>query len=292
MPPPKVRDMMAWVEGRAVTLASATIPLNDHGFLFGDSVYETMRTYSGRLFRLEDHLVRLRRSAAGLRLPIPWSDEQFRDELERFRAHLPGEEHYLRLIVTRGSGELSYTLDPAQEPRMLVLGGPFVPVSERVFAEGLTAVVVSLRRNHPEALPPGLKTGNLLNARLSMMEAQSRGADEAILLNQAGELAEAASSNLFVVLPPGVLATPSLESGILAGVTRGVLLELAAELELQVREDRLPAALLEEAEEAFLSSTGRSIAPLRSVDGRPLAPVPGPVTARLMREFRERFGGL
>lgn len=282
---------MALVDGRVVPAREARIPLCDHGFLFGDSVYETMRTFRGRLFRLPDHLQRLRESAAGLRLSVPWSDRQIEEQIEGFRARLPGEEHYLRLIVSRGRGHLTYEPDPHQRPRMVLLGGPLQPLPREQLEQGLKAAVVSIRRTSPSSLNPGLKTGNLLNARLAFLEARERGADEAILLNLQGEVAEAATSNLFLVLPGGVLATPSVESGLLVGVTRGVVLELARQMGIPVREERLPATCLEEAEEAFLTSTTRSICCIRELDGRPLA-TPGPLTRRLIEAFVAHAGGL
>jgi branched-chain amino acid aminotransferase len=283
--------MKVWLEGRVVPLARACVPVCDHGFLYGDSVYETMRTFGGRLFRLQDHLRRLRSSAAGLRLDVAWSDEDLAALLESFRAQLEGEEHYLRLILTRGSADLGYDWQPGQRPRLLILGGPFTPVPPEVLDRGLRAATVSVPRSLPHPGMPGLKTGNLLNLRLGHMEAREKGADEAIMLNLQGELAEASSSNLFLVLPGPVLATPSIESGCLPGVTRTVVLELARQDGMSVREERLPGGLLARAEEVFLTSTTRSIAPVACLDGRPLA-CPGPVTRRLRDLFRAYAGGL
>jgi branched-chain amino acid aminotransferase len=288
MPPPPVERMMAEVDGTVTPLAQARLPLHDHGFLFGDSVYETVRTYGGKLFHLEDHLKRLHRSADGLNLRIPWSDNELQRRLDSFRTHLEGEEHYLRLIITRGSGELRY-LATGQEPRLVLMGGP-LPPPDPALEQGLTAAVVSVKRSH--AVDPRMKTGNLLNARMAALEARQRGAQEAILLNHRGELTEGATSNLFLVLEGKVLATPSIDSGILDGITRSVHLKLAAELGLTIREERLPAALLTEAREAFLSSSSRPVAPLRKIDGRALEPVPGPLTVRLRESFQAYSGGL
>lgn len=291
MPPPTTDSMLVWAEGRVVPFREATLPLADHGFLYGDSLYETMRTFRGRLFRVPEHLRRLRATARGLRIHVEWSDEQLLAWIEELRAHLPGQEHYLRLVITRGSGQLSYEPDPRQQPRLLILGGPFEPASRASLGRGLTAVTVGVPRSVPNPRVPGLKTGNLLNSRLGFFEARDRGADEAIMLTRSGHLAEGANTNLFLILPGGTLATPSLDSEILEGVTRSILLDLARSEGLPVREELLPAALLGEAEEAFLSSTTRSVAPLRSVDGRDLA-CPGPVTLRLMDAFEALAGGL
>ncbi len=283
--------MWVWTDGSVQPLREARLALNDHGFLYGDSIYEAMRTFGGHLFRLPEHLRRLRATARGVRLGLEWTDRQLEEWIADLRSHLPEGEHYVRLILTRGPGELSYAADPHQQPRLLLLGGPFQPMVREDLERGLTAVTVDVPRSVPNPRLPGLKTGNLLNSRLAFFEARERGADEALLLNRAGFLAEGASSNLFLVLPGEVLATPSLESEILEGVTRTVLLEVARGLGLEVREELLPLALLGQAREAFLSSTTRSMAPLRQVDGRSLD-CPGPVTRRLMDAFVQATGGL
>ena len=291
VPPPRVSDMLAWIGGSVLPLRDARIPVNDHGFLYGDSVYETVRTFQGELFRLSDHLRRLRTTARGLRIPIEWSDPQLAGWVEELRGHLPVGEHYIRLLVTRGPGEFSYAPDPSQKPTLMILGGPFQATAREVLEKGLAAVTVGIPRSVPNPRNPGLKTGNLLNSRLAFFEAIERGADEALLLTRSGHLAEGSSSNLFLILPGEVLATPSIESEILEGVTRTVLLELAREMGLEVREEELPAECLAQSEEAFLSSTSRSVAPLRSIDGRELG-CPGPVTRRLMDGFIRLAGGL
>lgn len=291
MPPPSLKDMLAWVGGSVVPLREATIPIVDHGFLYGDSLYETLRTFGGQLFRLSDHFRRMRATARGLRIPVEWTDEQLEGWVADLRRHLPGEEHYIRLILTRGPGELSYAPDPLQHPTLLLLGGPFEPATRESLERGLAAVTVDIPRSVPNPRMPGLKTGNLLNSRLGFLEARERGADEALMLTRSGHVAEGANTNFFLVLPGEVLATPSLESEILEGVTRSCLLELARSSGLQVREELLPASVLDEAEEAFLSSTTRSVAPLRSVNGRELR-CPGPVTRRMMDAFSALAGGL
>lgn len=283
--------MLAWVGGTVVPLEEARVSVADHGFLYGDSLYETLRTFEGRLFRLPEHFRRLRRTAEGLRIPVRWTDEELEGYVADLRRYLPGREHYLRLILTRGVGDLGYDPDPLQEPTLLILGGPFQPSTWESLERGLTAVTVSTPRSVPDPRRPGLKTGNLLNSRIGFLEARERGADEALMLTRSGHLAEGASSNVFLVLPGEVLATPSLDSEILEGVTRSILLDLARDLGLQVREELLPASVLGECTEAFLSSTTRSVAPLRSLDGRGLR-CPGPVTLRLMEAFRALAGGL
>lgn len=289
-PPPEL--MWARIEGQNQPMTEARIPVLDHGFLYGDSVYETLRTFGGKVFHLEAHMARLRRSAEGLRIPLPWDDERFSQEIEALRSDLPAGEHYLRVIVTRGDGPMTYALDSSQKARVVILGGPFQNLPEETFSQGLRAVVVSVKRLASGTLDPSLKTGNLLNLRLASMEAASKGAEVALLLNSQGHLTEAASSNLFLVMPGPVLTTPRPEAGILRGVTRDVILKLGRDLGLKVSEQDVPRDYLETAEEGFVTGTTRTIAPLCSLDGRDLSNVPGPVTCQLMQAFRDYAGGI
>lgn len=283
--------MWARIEGRNQPLTEARIPVLDHGFLYGDSVYETLRSFGGQVFRLPEHLTRLRRSAQGLRIPLPWDDARFAQEIEALRQDLGEGEHYLRVIVTRGDGPMTYALDPNQPARVVILGGPFEELPPETFSEGLAAVVVGVKRLLASTLDPSLKTGNLLNLRLASMEAHSKGAEVALLLNAEGHLTESASANLFLVMPGPVLTTPRPESGILQGVTRNVVLELARAIGMEVSERDVPQDFLKTAEEAFLTGTTRTIAPLRSLNGRKLETIPGPETVKLMEAFREHAGG-
>lgn len=287
MAAPPVEQMWARVDGQNRPALESRVSVADHGVLYGDSVYETMRTYGGKIFRLQDHLDRLRASARGVRMELPWSDAELEAEIAALA--LPGEL-YIRVLVLRGTANLDYARNAAQHPTLVVLAGPFVPTPERVYSEGLRAGVVGVRRNLNTALSPNYKTGNLLNARLAHMEARERGWDEALMLNVEGHLTEAAASNLFLVLE-GELCTPRVSDGILEGVTRRVILERARDLGLPCREASLPEACLQRCSEAFLCSTTRAVGPLGAVEGRSL-PVPGPVTARLMEAFRAYAGGL
>ncbi|MEW6283475.1 MAG: aminotransferase class IV [Candidatus Eremiobacterota bacterium] len=288
---PRLEEMWVRAGGRNVPAREATVCVMDHGFLYGDGVYETLRTYGGQPFRFEDHVARFRQSAAGVRIPFGYSDRQLLEELEALRSALPAGDHYLRMVLTRGVADLGYGLDPRQEPRLLILGGPFHDPPEWTWSRGLKAGVVSVRRTSVRALSPGYKTCNLLNARLGHLEALDRGWDEALMLNDQGNLTESSASNLFLVLPSGDLTTPDLSEGLLGGVTRAVLLELADREGIPARIEALPAGVLAQCSEAFLSSTTRAVGPIGELDGRDL-PVPGPVTARLIRAFRDYAGGL
>jgi branched-chain amino acid aminotransferase len=277
----------ASVDGEVVPAEEARVSVLDNGFTFGDSVYETLRTYGGRPFRLDRHLQRLRGSAGRLGIGLPLGDPQLAGRLDALLARAGNAESYIRLIVTRGRGDISYNFDRVQGPTVVMVVKPYQPYPEQHFRDGVDVIIASIRRNHPQALDPAIKSCNLLNNILAVREAQARGAAEALLLNQAGDVAEGASTNVFVVRS-GAVVTPPLEAGILAGITRELVLELARRLGLDAREERVGVGDLRGADEAFLTSTTRELAPVRAVDGSPLGSgKPGATTLRLLATFRE-----
>lgn len=273
-----------WIDGVVVPEAEARISIFDHGFLYGDSVYEAIRTFGKKIFLLDEHLQRLRRSASGVGIPVP-------DEVETaIQAVLKTDEtdRLLRVILTRGVGPVGYEIVLDQKPTLIVLSRPVPVYPARYYTEGISLAVVSVRRNSRQSLDPSLKTSNLLNVRLAYMESRRDGADDAIMLNNRGEVAEASGSNVFVVTG-GRLWTPPLDAGILEGCTRDFVMRRLADLE--VCEDPMPRAALEQAEEMFITSTTRSIMPVTRLDGRPVGEGrPGPVTRRLMQKFEEVVG--
>jgi len=276
----------ASVNGHITPAAEARVSVLDNGFTFGDSVYETLRTYGGRPFALSRHLRRLRTSAGRIGVTLPLSDQVMSERLAALLAAGGNRESYIRMIVTRGVGDISYHFDGVQGPTVVMAVKPYVALAERDYTEGVVASLVSVRRNAPEALDPGIKACNLLNNILAMQEAQSKGAIEAIMLNRHGEVAEGAGSNVFLVRHGEVL-TPPLSAGILSGITREVLLELAPEAGVTIRERTLWPDDLRSADEAFFTSTLKELAPIRAIDGRPVGSgAPGPVTRRLLAAFR------
>jgi branched-chain amino acid aminotransferase len=277
----------ASVDGNVVPAEEARVSALDNGFTFGDSVYETLRTYGGRPFHLDRHLGRLRRSAGRLAIEIPLSDGDLAGRLDALLARAANDESYIRMIVSRGVGDISYRFERVKGPTVVMAVRPYEPPPESHFAEGIAVIVSSVRRNHPSALDPAIKSCNLINNILAVREAQARGAVEALLLNAAGDLAEGASSNVFLVRS-GTLLTPPLDAGILPGITREVVLELAARNDIPAREQRLTVEDLFGADEAFITSTLKEVAPVRTVDGRPLGNGrPGPVTLKLLSTLRE-----
>jgi branched-chain amino acid aminotransferase len=276
----------ASVNGNVVPIEEARVSVLDNGFTFGDSVYETLRTYLGRPFELSRHLQRLRASAARLGFEVPLTDQVLSARLDAVLARAQNTESYIRLIVSRGVGDISYHFERVKGPTVVIVVKPCETYPEAHYREGVTLAVVSIRRNHPRALDPAIKSSNLLNNILAVREAQSRGAEEALLLNDDDEITEGASTNLFIG-KSGSLLTPPLAAGILAGVTRAVVFDLALSLGLPLREETLRVAHLLAADEAFLTSTTREAVPVRAVDGTPIGSGrPGPLTRRILEAFR------
>jgi branched-chain amino acid aminotransferase len=278
--------MFASVNGEVVPVEEARVSVLDNGFTFGDSAYETIRTYRGRPFEWGRHVRRLRASAGRLGFEIPLTDAQLLARLDAVLLRAVNPESYIRLIVSRGVGDISYHFERVKGPTVVMVVKPHQDFPDAHYTEGVDVALVDVRRNHPRALDPAIKSSNLLNNVLAVREAQSRGAEEAVLLNQAGHLAEGASTNVFVVRA-GKLRTPPLATGILAGITREIVLELAAGLSIDAGEETLGAEDLRKADEAFLTSSTREIVPIRRVDGQPVGDGrPGPVTRRLLEAFR------
>jgi branched-chain amino acid aminotransferase len=281
------------VNGLIADQEHARVSVFDHGFLYGEGIYETLRTYNGQPFLFDRHMRRLRNSAGMLTLPIPISDAEigtrFLDTLQAGGLiGGPGKEAYIRLMITRGVGELSYDPAACPAPSIIVIVKPQIDPPRDAFERGVAAVIVSTVRNHPGTVNPLIKSNNLLNNALAMQEAVRRGAFEGIMRNYRGELAECTTSNLFIVRN-GAALTPPLDAGLLPGITREFLFEIGAERGIEVRE----AVLLDEdlfgADEAFLTGTTRELVPIVRVDDRPIGTGhPGPLTSTLLQAFRQK----
>jgi branched-chain amino acid aminotransferase len=273
------------VGGRICSPENAHISVFDRGFLYGDSVYETIATSGGRLFALDEHLDRLERSAAHLAMTLP-PRPRIERAIEETVAAAGNPETRVRVMVTRGAGPLE--LDPAAalEPALVVIAQPLGGPSRQMYDGGVSAAIVAVVRNLPGAIDPAVKSGNYLNNVLALQEARRRfpGAHEAILCAAGGSIAEGASSNVFLVTG-GEVVTPALAVGILAGVTRSKVLELARAEGIPCRETNfLAPADLRAATEVFLTSAARGVLPVTSMDGRAVGSgMPGPVTQRLMK---------
>lgn len=285
---------LANVNGAIAPIDRAVISVTDHGFLYGESVYETIRTYGRRAFLVRRHLERLERSAASIMLALPWTRHHIAGEVHRTLA-VAGEgpgEYAIRIVATRGNGPFGY--DPAlcPEPNLVILVRRLSEPASDPRATGVTAAIASVRRNPIESLDPRIKSSNLLNNILAAHDARRAGADEAVLFNTAGFLSEGTQSNIFFVAR-GTLHTPSLDCGLLSGVTRDLVLDLAAAMGIPREEGRYRREELEAADEAFFTSTTRELLPICRLDGRPVGGRrPGPVTLRLHDGYRalvERF---
>ena len=280
------------VNGRIAGERDAVIPVLDHGFLYGEGVYETLRTYAQKPFLFGRHMTRLRRSASMIALDLNFSDAELRTAIEQTMAAaaLGRDEAYIRVLVTRGIGELTYDIKATPTPSVVVIVKPQVDPPPEAYRDGVKAVIVSVMRNHPGTVNPMIKSNNLMNSALAMQEAYRHGAFEGVMRNYRGELAECTTSNLFIV-KGGAALTPPLDAGLLPGITREFLFDVGREIGVEVREQVLHDADLFAADEAFLTSTTREAVPITTVDGRPIgAGRPGPVTMRLLEGFRRRAG--
>ena len=282
--------MKVWIDGQVVEEREARIPVTDHGLLYGDGVFEGLRVYARRVFRLGDHMRRFEAGARAIGLALPGGIAfAHKVVLETARAY-GQDEAYMRLVVTRGSGELGVDPTRCSEPRLFCIADKIRLYPPEKLERGISLVTASLRRPALDALDPRIKSLNYLNSVLAKREARLRDADEALILNARGEVAEASVANVFVVRG-GTLLTPPPNDGALEGVTRRSVLELAAELGIPSREQTLSRFDLFSADEVFLSGTGARIVAVASFDDEPIGPADretrGPLTARIDRAFAD-----
>jgi branched-chain amino acid aminotransferase len=275
------------VNGRISSDTDAVISVFDHGFLYGEGIYETLRTYDRRPFLYDRHMRRMRRSAQLISLSLPFSDEDLRAQIESTMqaADLPGEA-YVRVLVPRGIGELTYDLSATPTPSVVILVKAHSDPPADAYADGVSVVIVDVVRNHPATVNPMIKSNNLLNCALAMQEAYRHGAFEGVMRNYQGELTECTTSNLFIVRG-GAAVTPPLTAGLLPGITREYLFDIGRDTGIDIREEVLRDADLFGADEAFLTSTTRELVPITTVNGRAVGTgKPGPVTQALLEGFR------
>jgi branched-chain amino acid aminotransferase len=284
------------VNGKITDGTHATISIFDHGFLYGEGVYEVMRTYNGEPFLFDRHMNRLRASAEKIALDVPFADEEFlRRSVATMTAANLGQrgptgtaEAYIRILLTRGIGELTYDPAATPVPSVVVIVKPLAVPAARDFANGVKVCMVDIIRNHPRSVSPLIKSNNLLNNALCMQQALRRGGVEGVFRNYRGELSECSQSNLFIVTNE-VVRTPALEAGLLPGITRGFVFELGSEAGVNVEEAILKDDDLFDADEAFLTSTTKELVPIVQVDDRRIgAGVPGATTQKLLAAYRRR----
>ena len=289
-----------YVNGRITGEREAVIPVLDHGFLYGEGVYEVMRTYQRKPFLYGAHIDRMRRSAGMINLTVPFTDAEFLARIEETAAVFyesqgaagAAAEMYIRVLLTRGVGQMTYDPAACPVPSLVIIIKPQVDPPAHAYEKGVKVILVPVVRNHPFSINPLIKSNNLLNNALASQFAARQGGFEAIMRNYRSEISECSQSNLFVV-KNGEVLTPPIEAGLLAGITRAFVFDVGTACGLTVRETTLHDADLFGADEMFLTSTTREIVPIVTVNDSQIGDgVPGAVTRRLLAEFRRQVAAM
>jgi len=279
--------LMSYVNGRYVPKEEATVSVYDHGYLYGDGVFEGIRAYQGRIFRLEAHLDRLYDSARYLMLEIPLRKEEMKEVILETVRRSGMQDAYIRPVVSRGVGDLGLDPRKCKSATVVVIVDTIQLYPKEAYERGLRAITATTRKVRPDALSPQAKTLNYLNNIMARVEANQAGVDEAIMLTGDGYICECSADNLFIVRD-GEVWTPPPYLGILKGITRTAVLELAGKLEVPAVERVFTPYDLYTANECFLTGTGAEIGPLVEVDGRRIGSgSPGPVSLRMVKAFRD-----
>ncbi len=276
-----------YISGKLYEKSDAKISVFDHGLLYGDGVFEGIRAYSGHVFRLKAHVDRLFESARSIHLRIPMSHHEMAHAIEDTLRQNGLVDAYIRVVVTRGAGSLG--LDPRKttDPQVIVITDKISLYPEELYEHGLKIITAATTRNHPNAVNPRIKSLNYLNNILAKIEGTQAGCLEALMLNHKGDVAECTGDNLFIV-KKGVVHTPSVDSGILEGITRAAVIELAIQAGLEVVERTMDRHDVYTADECFLTGTAAELIPVVECDGRPIGEgKPGSVTRDLRRRFLE-----
>ncbi|MHC4400736.1 MAG: branched-chain-amino-acid transaminase [Planctomycetota bacterium] len=280
-------SLKVYIDGKLFDEEEARISVFDHGLLYGDGVFEGIRSYAGKVFRLREHLDRLWTSAKAILLEIPISKDEMAQAIEHTLAQNGIEEDYIRVVVTRGRGDLGIDPGLCKGPQVIIIASHISLYSDDLYEKGLEIITVATARNHPASLNPRIKSLNYLNNILAKIEGKQADCVEALMLNHKGEVAECTGDNVFLVRD-GVLLTPPIDAGILEGITRAAVIELAGEAGIEVREVSLTRHDVYVADECFLTGTAAEVVPVVKVDSRPIGDgAPGPLTRDVMRRFRQ-----
>ena len=278
--------MKIFIDGKYCDEKNAKISVFDHGLLYGDGIFEGIRAYNGRVFKLKEHLDRLFYSAKAILLNIPMTPAEITQAIVRTCRRNRIRDGYIRLVITRGVGTLGLNPRSCRNPSVIVIADKIQLYPPEFYEDGLTIVTVPTTRNLHSALNPAIKSLNYLNNILAKIEANNSGCEEAVMLNAEGFVSECSGDNVFI-LKGRQLFTPPLSAGALYGITRGVAIELAREAGLEVAEPNLTRYDLFNADEMFLTGTGAEIIPVVKMDGRVIGSgKPGPITRDLVRRFR------
>jgi len=281
-------SLKVYIGGKFVDKEDAKISVYDHGLLYGDGVFEGIRSYAGQVFRMKEHVDRLYESARAIHLVIPMTREEMAKAIEATLAINNFTDAYIRLVVTRGAGSLG--LDPRRttDPQVIIITDSISLYPEEYYENGLAIITAGTIRNHPAALSPRIKSLNYLNNILAKIEGTNAGCLEALMLNHSGYVAECTGDNIFIV-KQGVIHTPSIDAGILDGITRQAVIDLATSLGIVVIERTMERHDIMTADECFLTGTAAEVIPVTKLDGRPIGD--GEV-GPLSRKLRAAYGKL
>jgi len=278
--------LLVYINGEFVPESEAKVSVFDHGFLYGDGVFEGIRAYNGRVFKLKEHIDRMYDCAKVIKLKIPLTKQEFMDAiLETLRKNRL-RDAYIRPIVTRGVGDLGLNPEVCTNPQVIIITKPWGAMYGDLYEKGLRAVTVTVRRNAIDSLPPNIKSLNYLNNILAKIEANAKGGDEAIFLDHNGYISEGSGDNIFVIKNEVVYTPPTLNN--LRGITRAVTVEIIKKLGIPFKETNLGLFDLYSADEMFVTGTAAEICPITEIDGRVVGDgKPGEITKKLMQEFRK-----
>ena len=291
MPPKKI-----WFNGKLVPPEQATVSVYDHGLLYGDGVFEGIRAYNGRIFKMDSHLKRLYASAAAVRLEIPYEVDELREAIRVTVAANDRTEAYIRLCVTRGVGALGLNPFVCQQATVFIIADSISMYPHDLYELGMEVIIAKTIRNHPQALSPAIKSMNYLNNILAKIEAIDGGVLEAVMLNYQGNVTECTADNLFIVRPgrngAPELVSPPASAGVLEGVTMATVLKLAEDAGIQTARTDLKPEDLFSADEAFLTGSAAEVMPVTKIDGQTIGSgKPGPITTQLFKAFHELASG-
>ena len=279
--------MLIYIDGEFLPKAEAKVSVFDHGLLYGDGVFEGIRSYNGRVFKLDEHLERLYDSAKSIMLQIPIPIETMKETVLETLRRNNLREAYIRLVVTRGVGDLGLDPDKCPKPSIIIIADKIVLYPQKFYEDGLEIVTVSVRRNYAEAINPRIKSLNYLNNILAKIEGKQSGAEEVLMLNAEGYVVECSGDNIFWV-KNDILVTPPVHMGILEGVTRNSVIDLARDAGMQVEERVFTRHDLYIADECFLTGTAAEVIPVVKIDRRAIGDgQPGKVTEKLIAAFRQ-----
>ena len=280
--------MEVYIDGKFYPKAEAKISVFDHGFLYGDGIFEGIRLYKGCVFRLDEHLERLEMSAKALCLNMPWTRKEISDIVCESCRRNKLTDGYIRLVVSRGFGDLGLSPKNCPKPSIICIADSIKLYPEELYTTGMKIITAPTRRVSPAALPPMIKSLNYLNNILAKMEAQQHGYHECLMLNEQGYVSECTGDNVFLIHKEKLI-TPASHAGALVGITRQVAIEVAQALKIPVIETNITRYDVWNADECFLTGTAAEVIPVIEVDARTIGTgKPGPLTAKILSEFRKK----